>query len=179
MKKDLIFTKGDTYAISFTLEGFTGTLTEAYFTCKENPTDAPKFQKRLNNGITLVEGTKYKVQIESADTASMVADYNYLYDIEIIVDNVRKTIIGGYLTLNEEITKYNDEKITITFNSNGGSEVLSQVINKGSNCLEPSDPTKANYTFVEWRRGEEITPFSFDTTLYNNTTLNAIWEANE
>ena len=67
-----------------------------------------------------------------------------------------------------------NEKITVTFDSNGGSEVASQVIEKGGTFLAPEEPTKDGYTFVGWFLGEE--KWSFGTTTDKDITLVAQWE---
>ena len=67
-------------------------------------------------------------------------------------------------------------KITVTFNSLGGSAVASQEINKGGKAKLPSDPTKEGYTFDGWHLDESCTQvFNFDTVLTENTTLYAKW----
>ena len=51
------------------------------------------------------------------------------------------------------LCKGGNEKITykVIFNSNGGSEVTEQIINKGELISKPNDPTKDGYVFVEWQ----------------------------
>lgn len=73
------------------------------------------------------------------------------------------------------------EKVTITFNTNGGSSVASQEIDKGTKASEPTAPTKAEtdsvtYTFEGWYTDETLTAaFSFDTAVNANITLYAKW----
>lgn len=64
---------------------------------------------------------------------------------------------------------------TVTFDSDGGSEVPSQTVNSGSKATEPNDPTKEGFTFEGWVDGNGD-PFDFDTLITSNITLYADWE---
>ena len=77
----------------------------------------------------------------------------------------------------EEPPKVVDEKITITFDTNGGNEIDSVKINKGSTVDLPT-PTKEDYDFQAWYEGDvEVTN---ETTFSKDTTLVAQWmEAKE
>lgn len=70
-----------------------------------------------------------------------------------------------------------DEKITIKFDSNGGSLVSSISLKKGSALTLPKNPTRDGYTFNEWQTkdGKSVknkTKFSSNTTLYAKWTKN-------
>ena len=76
----------------------------------------------------------------------------------------------------EEKTK-KEEKITIKFDSNGGSLVSSISLKKGSALTLPKNPTRDGYTFNEWQTkdGKSVknkTKFSSNTTLYAKWTKN-------
>ncbi len=70
------------------------------------------------------------------------------------------------------------DPITVTFNSNEGSEVASQEIQKGSVAKKPTDPTRTGYVFYGWYLAEDFSgeEFDFDTKLAEDTTLYAKWE---
>ena len=61
----------------------------------------------------------------------------------------------------------------VTFDSNGGSEVSSQDILKDSTATEPTAPTKEDYTFEGWYKGDTL--YDFDTPVTENITLTAKW----
>lgn len=67
------------------------------------------------------------------------------------------------------------ETFTVTFNSDGGSLVVAQTIEKGKLALEPEDPTKEGFAFQHWFYTEAATPFSFETPIVENITLTASW----
>lgn len=70
------------------------------------------------------------------------------------------------------------EKFTVTFNSNGGSAVKTQTIEKGKTATKPADPTKKGYTFIAWYtdNGKFVNRFDFTKAVTENTTLFAKWE---
>ena len=67
------------------------------------------------------------------------------------------------------------EKITITFDSKGGSSVAPITINKGEELILPKNPTYAGYTFKGWYDINE-TPIHNNVLLEEDTTLYAKWE---
>lgn len=74
-------------------------------------------------------------------------------------------------------TKVTDP-VYVRFESNGGSTVEKQKIQKGSDATEPDDPTKSGYTFYGWYADENFTgeEFDFENTAVNETmTLYAKW----
>ncbi|WP_191018325.1 InlB B-repeat-containing protein [Treponema zioleckii] len=65
---------------------------------------------------------------------------------------------------------------TVTFNSNGGSEVASQTVESGTLATRPEAPSRTGYTFSAWLCGEA--DFDFATKITADTTLTAKWTAN-
>ena len=67
---------------------------------------------------------------------------------------------------------------TVTFDSDGGSEVKSQEVSDGKKATEPDAPTKTGYTFGGWF--VKTTEWNFlAQTVTENVTLKAKWIANE
>lgn len=74
---------------------------------------------------------------------------------------------------NQQVLKY-----TVTFNTNGGSEISSQEIEKDGKVNKPDNPTKeASDVFLGWYKNEALTEeFDFDSeTVSDNLTLYAKW----
>ncbi|HQM06772.1 MAG TPA: InlB B-repeat-containing protein, partial [Bacilli bacterium] len=70
--------------------------------------------------------------------------------------------------------------ITITFETNGGSEIQDQVITKNSKVSKPSNPTKEGYVFGGWFTDIEMkNEFSFTTIVAESITLYAKWGSRE
>ena len=70
------------------------------------------------------------------------------------------------------------EKHTVTFDSDGGSEVQSQQISDGKKALEPDAPAKTGYTFGGWYVKSSEWKF-LAYTVTESMTLKAKWFANE
>lgn len=77
--------------------------------------------------------------------------------------------------------KYDRKTYTVTFDSNGGSDVSSQSLRYGATATKPADPTKTvttttKYTFADWYSDSGLTTsFSFDTAIKEDITLYAKW----
>jgi len=69
------------------------------------------------------------------------------------------------------------DPVTVKFNSNSGSEVSNQKIQKGTKAKEPTKPTRSGYTFYGWYANEDLSgeEFDFDTAINETTTLYAKW----
>ena len=66
---------------------------------------------------------------------------------------------------------------TVTFNSNGGSDVPGQ-IRANAAATKPADPTRSGYGFAGWYTDEACTAaYDFTQPVTDNITLYAKWEA--
>ena len=83
---------------------------------------------------------------------------------------------GGIYTTNAALTLYpvwNTNQYTITFDTNGGSEIAPITQDYGTNITAPADPTREGYTFIGWDR-------EIPTTMpAENITLTARWKDSE
>ena len=79
-------------------------------------------------------------------------------------------------TKNEALTLYpvwNTNQYTITFDTNGGSEIAPITQDYGTQITSPADPTREGYTFIGWDR-------EIPTTMpAENITLKARWKDSE
>ena len=104
------FTKGDTYALAVKFKDITEDLSSAFFTVKENPDDEPLIQKTLGAGIDKIDDRAYKrektykLQIQAEDTANLEACVQYLYDLQVTIDNVVKTVLSGVFVVTHSVT---------------------------------------------------------------------------
>ena len=75
-----------------------------------------------------------------------------------------------------------DKEFTVTFNSNEGSEVSSQIVRDGGLVTKPSpDPTRDGFIFVAWyKESSFMNQWDFDVDVVTgNTTLYARWQEHE
>ena len=71
------------------------------------------------------------------------------------------------------------QSYTISFESEGGSEVKDQLILFGNMATKPADPTREGYTFLGWTTdswGEN--PYNFDRLVTDSVILHAQWQKN-
>ena len=69
------------------------------------------------------------------------------------------------------------KKFTVTFDSDGGSDVAAAEVKDGEKVKKPADPTRAGYTFKGWFNGDK--EYDFGTAVTANITLKAKWEVVE
>jgi len=69
--------------------------------------------------------------------------------------------------------------VTVSFDSNCGSPVMSQTVAASGFAARPNDPVRCGFMFLGWFTDCTMrTPFRFDTPILNNTILYAKWQAN-
>ena len=66
------------------------------------------------------------------------------------------------------------EKYTVTFDSDGGTEIASVQVEKGKKVTKPEDPSKEHYVFDGWYLEDTEWVFESDTVT-KNTALTAKW----
>ena len=89
---------------------------------------------------------------------------------------------AGYApTANADGTYGVKQAVTVTFNSNQGTAVDSQLVAVGDKVVKPTDPTKKGYTFSGWFTDEDCTKaYDFDAAVDGTDpefTLYAGWKA--
>lgn len=74
--------------------------------------------------------------------------------------------------IDPEKTKY-----TVTFNTNGGSEIANVEVDEDTTLERPEEPTKTGYTFIGWFSDEQTEiEYNFANTITQDLTLYAKWE---
>ena len=96
--------------------------------------------------------------------------YKEKYGYEGTEEQWLDDLVNGRLALKD--------KYTVTFDSDGGSEIGNQEVSDGRKANEPDAPTKTGYTFGGWF--VKTTEWNFLAyTVTENVTLKAKWIANE
>lgn len=123
--------------------------------------------------ITPAEYTEGTVVLEAASGSEVTLD-------SALVGKFRVPDADGCeweINTEGKLVSYN----TVTFNSNGGSEVTSQRVKSGQKASDPGQPVKPGATFYAWYTSTDggitlSTAFDFDSTpITSNITLYAKW----
>lgn len=126
-----------------------------------------------------VEYGKFPVYDKSAPTKSATVEETFTFagwDKEIAKVTGDTTYTATYTS--KPITKdsINYKYFTVAFVSNGGSEVVSQLVAEGGVAFKPEEPLRERYSFGGWYIDEALTkPFSFATAITSDITLYAKW----
>ena len=97
------------------------------------------------------------------------ADGNYWRNCAFHVDancDIRITFDGGYIRC--DIVAPN----IVTF-KDGENTLSTQEVSNGGKAIQPTNPTKAGYTFVKWQL--DGSDYDFSSAVTGNITLNAVW----
>ena len=142
---------------------------------------APTYAVTLNtNGGTINNGNVTGYTYGVGATLPAADDMTYTghtfkgwYDNENLTGSP-VTAIGGAETGNKEYwAKWEINQYTITFDTNGGSEIAPITQDYGTEITAPADPTRKGYTFKGWDK--EIPK----TMPAENITVKAQWEINQ
>lgn len=89
------------------------------------------------------------------------------------------SVVKSDLVLKAEWTEKveNIETFVVIFNSDGGTTIPNQIIEKGNKVTIPTNPTKEGYNFVEWQYNG--VKYDFEKIVENNFELKAQWEKNK
>ena len=80
---------------------------------------------------------------------------------------------------NRYVAKWIAPKYTVTFDSNGGSSVDSQKVDKNSTAERPADPVREGYEFIGWFYKDDLAWYEFDMPVVQDTELIALWDKND
>ncbi len=100
-------------------------------------------------------------------------------DIPVTQDGV--LVSGSFKMPAGDVTVYAEWEaapgnVEVTFETNGGSAVEKQIIEKGGKATRPSNPVKEGYNLREWYEDEACTTrFNFSNTIDSNIKLYAYW----
>ena len=142
---------------------------------------APTYAVTLNtNGGTINNGNVTGYTYGVGATLPAADDMTYTghtfkgwYDNENLTGSP-VTAIGGAETGNKEYwAKWEINQYTITFDTNGGSEIAPITQDYGTEITAPDNPTRKGYTFKGWDK--EIP----ETMPAENMTVKAQWEINQ
>ncbi len=89
---------------------------------------------------------------------------------------IEDTLFDFSTPITSDITlkaKWNKKSFTVTFDSDGGSKITTQVIEINNTVTKPENPSKEDYVFLGWFFEESL--FDFSTPVTTNINLKAKW----
>lgn len=133
--------------------------------------------------ITLTEGNKFAFMVmgdNKTGTYGLEGETLSLTLNDEKTPFVTANLKDGVITLSYKQTEMRFVKkvpFTVTFNTNGGSEIQSVTVINGKFLAKPSDPVRAGHAFLGWYADEGLnTPFAFDSEkITADTTVFAKW----
>lgn len=125
----------------------------------------------------IVDGTAKKVKIKKDSKIVGIDEpkkdgYKFLYwmdDYKIVDDDYivkNDTILVALFEKNKEVQKY-----TVSFDTDGGSEIAKITVNKDEKLKEPEEPKKDGFIFKSWLLNNE--DYDFNKPVTSNITLKA------
>ena len=131
-------------------------------------------------------GAIYTYKLSAVNGYSLPGDVTIMIGDNLLEDGYSYDKASGVITI--EAGRITDDVVisangvintyTVTFNTDGGSEIKSQTVDHGDKAAMPeSAPEKDGYKFAGWYVGE--TEFKFDETdITENITITAKWVIN-
>ena len=104
--------------------------------------------------------------------------------IGVVIILVLALSVGSYFLFfnkeddNKPATNNKSEKITITFDADGGEKVEDLVVKKGTSFQLP-ETSKEGYTFMGWYNGSKLYTDDDTATINKNIVLTAKWDKKE
>jgi len=146
------------------------------FSC--NPTADTKFKVTFDtNGGSKIDPQEVKFNgLVTKPTNPTKEGYTF---VDWYTENTFKTVYDFNTPVKSSFTLYakydtNPTQYTVTFNTNGGTEIPSQTINEGSLVKKPDDPTKIGFLFSCWCTDDTLkTEYDFNTPVTSSFTLYA------
>ena len=141
---------------------------------------------------------KLKIKSEEKNTNTFTLnDYDFVlnYSNNTFVDGYDNLIVGSYVDVEGVLVIYNEtieilvtkvvesQRFTVTFNSNGGSNVESQKVFPNEKVTKPENPTKepdgfTTYDFDGWYTDEACSEeYNFESEVTKDIILYAKWNS--
>ncbi|MBT9698593.1 InlB B-repeat-containing protein [Eubacterium ventriosum] len=123
----------------------------------------------------------YSFAVDTKEGYQLASDLKVIYNGEDVTSTVKVTrwAWGAYVDVDlGKAIGENPTTHTVTFNSNGGTEIAPKEVVSGLKIKAPSTPTKDKYVFRGWYEDSTFSKeFDFNTLITSDMTLYANWEA--
>ncbi|MCH5157287.1 MAG: leucine-rich repeat protein [Clostridiales bacterium] len=125
--------------------------------------------------VTVVaeDGSSTEYIVKDGETVDSVIDA----DVDLYTDEACTQLFDRKTPINGDLTLYvKSSSCTVTFVTNGGSEVSSRTVNKGDSLPSDVVTTRQNYAFAGWYSDEALEhKFDEGTAITKSITLYAKW----
>jgi len=144
----------------------------------------------LENGETtdiVATGTVVTITADAPEEGMQFANWEFSTGVTFVENTDETSSTAKFRMPGEDVlvtAVFEDIPIsihTVTFNSQGGSNVDDQIVEYGETIERPTDPTRENYIFEGWYISTEFTTaWNFETCVVtSDTTLFARWRFDE
>ena len=142
----------------------------------------PKGYITINGGGSGTSADPNPAEPEATVTLTPGDKFGYEFEGWEVVSPEDLEIKDNTFTMPDEVVEitatWTKNVYTVTFDSDGGSEVAPQQVEHDGYASVPPEPTKVGLTFAGWFLGEATTAFAFTTTpITEGITLKAKWNA--
>lgn len=128
-----------------------------------------KYTDKQTFTVTYYIGDKANTKLEEKDAVFTLTGYDLFTDKECT--KAYKDPITSDITLYAKV-----KKMTVKFDSNGGSAVAEAKVDYNTAVAKPTDPTLAGSTFQGWTLDGKA--YDFNAKVTNDITLKATWKPN-
>ena len=144
-----------------------------------------------NADITLTDIAGNEIEPNKDGTYSVTAgksSYKYTYTVSApgYVKKTGTVAVTGDQTVEVSLSRESSggggggsavaKDYTVTFDSNGGSDVAKQTVTSGEKVNKPADPTREGYEFAGWYTDSKLTTaYDFSSKVTKSITLYAKW----
>lgn len=139
----------------------------------------------INGKITtskqdLLKGDNFTVKYVPTDETYYLKRITINGNDTILKDNIKTSYTFSNIKENNQIEVEYAKKLTVEFDSKGGTAVTTQLVIPGEKAMNPAEPTKEGYTFKGWYTDENYTTvYDFNNPVNENKILYAKWEKND
>lgn len=170
-----LFYSARTYPLTF-LDGST-VLAESRPSDAAWPADESKGGYAYGESVELSEAYQALTGNEEPTPPAGMEDYTFGGWYE--EGDTTETVLTDAVTIqrgeNRYVAKWIKPQYTVTFDSNGGSAVDSQTVDKNDTAVRPADPVRDGFEFLGWFYKDSLALYEFDMPVGSDIELIAMW----